>query len=68
MTEATTRPASTQLRMIQTGLLNLVGQYSARQWGPTFAAISMAVIPMLLIYLLLNNLIVKGLTAGVVKG
>jgi raffinose/stachyose/melibiose transport system permease protein len=56
------------LRTIQTGLLNFVGQYGQRQWGPTFASISMAVIPTLILYLVLNNLIIKGLTGGAVKG
>ena len=60
--------SNTQLRTIQTGLLSFVGEYGQRQWGPTFAAISLAVIPTLLIYLALNNLVVKGLTAGAVKG
>lgn len=60
--------SETNMRTIQTGLLSFVGQYGQRQWGPTFAAIAMSVIPVLVIYLLLNNLIIKGLTAGSVKG
>lgn len=56
------------LRTVQTGLLNFVGQYGARQWGPTFAAIFMSVAPTLILYLSLNGLVVKGLTAGAVKG
>lgn len=60
--------SETEMRTIQTGLLNFVGQYGQRQWGPTFAAIAMSVIPVLVIYLALNNLIIKGLTAGSVKG
>jgi raffinose/stachyose/melibiose transport system permease protein len=60
--------SNTDLRTVQTGLLSFVGQYGQREWGPTFASISMAVIPTLLIYLLLNNSVMKGLTAGAVKG
>ncbi|WP_322511885.1 carbohydrate ABC transporter permease, partial [Chloroflexus sp.] len=56
------------MRTIQTGLLNFVGQYGQREWGPTFAAIASSVIPILIIYLAFNNLIVRGLTAGSVKG
>lgn len=56
------------MRTIQTGLLNFVGQYGQREWGPTFAAIASSVIPILIIYLALNNLIIRGLTAGSVKG
>jgi raffinose/stachyose/melibiose transport system permease protein len=57
-----------ELRTVQTGLLNFVGRFGQREWGPTFASISMTVIPTLLIYLLLNNTVMKGLTAGAVKG
>lgn len=57
-----------ELRTVQLGLFNFVGQYGQREWGPTFASISMTVIPLLLIYLFLNNSIMKGLTAGAVKG
>jgi raffinose/stachyose/melibiose transport system permease protein len=56
------------LRTIQTGLLNFTGQYGQVEWGPTFAATSLAVFPTLIIYLLLNQQIIKGLTAGSVKG
>ncbi|GAF66955.1 ABC transporter permease protein [Bacillus sp. TS-2] len=56
------------LRTIQTGLLAFTGQYGSREWGPTFASISMAVIPILFIYIFLNQKIMKGLTSGAVKG
>ncbi|MBO3752454.1 carbohydrate ABC transporter permease [Streptosporangiaceae bacterium NEAU-GS5] len=56
------------LRTVQTGLLNFVGQYGQRQWGPTFASVCMAVFPTLIIYLVLNQKVMKGLTAGSVKG
>jgi raffinose/stachyose/melibiose transport system permease protein len=60
--------SSDELRTIQTGLLNFSGQYGQIQWGPTFAAISLTVFPTLIIYLLLNQQVIKGLTAGSVKG
>ncbi|WP_155370030.1 carbohydrate ABC transporter permease [Catellatospora vulcania] len=56
------------LRTVQTGLLNFVGQYGQRQWGPTFASICLTVVPTLLLYLALNQKVMKGLTAGSVKG
>lgn len=39
-----------------------------QQWGPTFAAITISVLPTLALYLILNKSIIKGLTAGAVKG
>jgi raffinose/stachyose/melibiose transport system permease protein len=55
-------------RTIQTGLLNFTGQYGQVDWGPTFAAISMTVLPTLLLYLVLNQRVMKGLTSGSLKG
>jgi raffinose/stachyose/melibiose transport system permease protein len=60
--------SSDNLRTIQTGLLNFVGQYGQVQWGPTFAAVCMAVFPTLAVYLMLNQRVMKGLTAGSLKG
>lgn len=60
--------ADNDLRTVQTGLLNFVGQYGQVQWGPTFASVCMAVFPTLLVYLVLNQKVMKGLTAGSLKG
>jgi raffinose/stachyose/melibiose transport system permease protein len=60
--------SSDNLRTIQTGLLNFTGEFGQVQWGPTFAAIALAVFPTLVIYLLLNQQVIKGLTAGSLKG
>ncbi|KHL10026.1 UNVERIFIED_CONTAM: ABC transporter permease [Mumia flava] len=56
------------LRTIQVGLLNFTGQFGQVQYGPTFAAISLNVLGTLAIYLVLNQRVMKGLTAGSVKG
>lgn len=60
--------SSDENRTIQTGLLNFTGEFGQVAWGPTFAAISLAVFPTLLLYLALNQQVIKGLTAGSVKG
>lgn len=60
--------SDTELRTIQTGLLNFVGRFGQREWGPTFASVSMTIMPILFLYLLLNRYVMKGLTAGSVKG
>jgi raffinose/stachyose/melibiose transport system permease protein len=60
--------SSDNLRTIQTGLLNFTGEYGQVQWGPTFAAICLAVFPTLIIYLVLNQQVIRGLTAGSLKG
>jgi raffinose/stachyose/melibiose transport system permease protein len=60
--------SSDENRTIQTGLLNFTGEFGQIAWGPTFAAISLAVFPTLMLYLILNQQVIKGLTAGSVKG
>ncbi|MFD6423512.1 carbohydrate ABC transporter permease [Streptomyces sp. NPDC060198] len=56
------------LRTIQVGLLNFTGDFGATQYGPLFAAICINVFGTLLIYLFLNQKVMKGLTSGAVKG
>lgn len=55
-------------RTVQSGLLAFTGQYGQQDWGPTFAAIALAVTPTVLVYLLLNQMVMKGMAAGAVKG
>jgi raffinose/stachyose/melibiose transport system permease protein len=59
---------SNALRTIQVGLLNFQGEYGQVQWGPLFAAISINVFGTLLLYLFLNERVMKGLASGAVKG
>ncbi|MWB98880.1 carbohydrate ABC transporter permease [Agromyces seonyuensis] len=56
------------LRTIQVGLLNFTGQFGQVQYGPTFAAVCVNVFGTLVIYLFLNQRVMKGMTAGAVKG
>ena len=65
---AYTFTTSAKLRTIQVGLLAFNGQYGSVQWGPLFAAICINVFGTLVIYLVLNKQIMKGLAAGSVKG
>lgn len=56
------------LRTIQVGLLNFTGQFGVVQYGPTFAAICINVIIILVLYIFLNQRVQRGLAAGSVKG
>ncbi|MFD5215100.1 carbohydrate ABC transporter permease [Microbacterium sp. NPDC058345] len=55
-------------RTIQAGLLAFIGQFGQTEWGPTFASICISIIPTLLIYVILNQRVMRGLTDGAVKG
>jgi raffinose/stachyose/melibiose transport system permease protein len=57
-----------ELQTIQVGLLNFTGPYGSVQYGPIFAAVCVSVLGTLLIYLFLNQRIMRGLAAGSVKG
>ncbi|WP_054706006.1 carbohydrate ABC transporter permease [Bacillus sp. JCM 19041] len=60
--------SDSELRTIQTGLMSFAGEYGQREWGPTFASIALAVVPILILYVFLNKLVMKGMTSGAVKG
>lgn len=54
-------------KTLTVGIQSMSGQYQT-QWGPIGAALVVATIPTLFIYLLLNKQVQKSLVAGVVKG
>ena len=60
--------SSGQWQTIQVGLLAFTGQYGSVEFGPTFAAICINVVGILVLYAFLNQRVMKGLTAGSVKG
>ena len=65
---ALTFTTNDELRTIQVGLLNFTGQFGVVQYGPTFAAICISVLPIFVLYVFLNQSVMKGLAAGSVKG
>lgn len=60
--------SSTELKTIQTGLLYFQNEFGSKNWGAIFASVSICVIPMLVMYLILNKRVIEGMTAGAVKG
>lgn len=50
------------------GLNAFVGEEGLVDWGPTFGAISVTVIPTLIVYMFLNKYMQSGLSEGAVKG
>jgi len=57
-----------ELQTVQAGLLSFSGDFGALDYGPLFAAICITTGGLLVIYLFLNQKIMKGLTAGSLKG
>ena len=61
----TTRP---DLATIQVGLLSLSDEYGSTQYGPLFAAVSINIVVLLIVFIALNKKIMAGMAAGSVKG
>ena len=60
--------SSTAQRMLQSGLIVFFDAQAGRDWGPTFAGISIAVVPTIIVYLFLSKYVITGMTEGSVKG
>ena len=60
--------SSTELKTVQTGLMYFSDEFGSKNWGAIFASVSMSIVPMLLLYTVLNKTIIEGMTAGAVKG
>lgn len=55
-------------KTIAVGLQDYIGAFGATDWGMTFAAISTSILPIIILYLILNKNIMAGISAGSVKG
>jgi len=60
--------SDTNLKTIQTGLLYFSNEFGATNWGAIFASVTMSVMPMLVLYMILNKTVIEGMTSGAVKG
>lgn len=56
------------LKTLPVGLNDFVGTYGARDWGATFAAIVISLLPTLILYFFLNKQVIEGMAAGAVRG
>jgi raffinose/stachyose/melibiose transport system permease protein len=54
-------------KTLMQGLTVFFGQYSS-DWGALFAGLSLAALPLIVLYLVLSEQFIKGMTAGAVKG
>jgi raffinose/stachyose/melibiose transport system permease protein len=56
------------LSTVQVGLLNFNGQYGEVAFGPLLAAISIVIFATFIVYALINQRVMRGVTAGSLKG
>lgn len=64
---AATMVSSDSKRLISVGLYNYLSQYGI-EWGELTAAVMVAIIPMVILFVLMEKRIVSGLSAGASKG
>lgn len=58
---------STELKTISIGLTDFIGPRGLKDWGATYAAIALSILPTLAIYFSLNKKMTAGMTLGAVK-
>lgn len=54
------------LKTLPVGLASFFGQYSTN-WGLLFTGLSIAIVPMLALYLFMSSYFIRGMTAGAIK-
>jgi len=64
---ATTFTSQTEMRTLSAGLLYMAGQYEV-QWGQLSAGVMISTIPVAVLFTFLPRHLIRGLTAGAMKG
>ena len=54
-------------RTVTLGVQQFIGQYTV-DWGAVLAALSVAILPVLVMYVIFSRQLIRGITAGAVKG
>ena len=55
------------MKTVPVGLNDFINNFGLRDWGLTFAAVSVTVLPTLIVFFILNKQVMAGMTAGAVK-
>ena len=56
-----------ETRTVTLGVQQFIGQYTV-DWGAVLAALSVAILPVLVMYVIFSRQLIRGITAGAVKG
>lgn len=66
-TFANTFISTSKMKTIPVGLNDFINNYGLRDWGVTFAAVAVTVLPTLIVFFILNKQVMAGMAAGAVK-
>lgn len=58
---------SEETRTVTLGVQQFIGQYTVK-WGSVLAALSVAILPVLVMYMIFSRQLIRGITSGAVKG
>ncbi|MDR1549368.1 MAG: carbohydrate ABC transporter permease [Hungatella sp.] len=67
-TFANTFISTRDMKTVPVGLNDFINSYGLRDWGLTFSAVAVTVLPTLILFFILNKQVMSGMTAGAVKG
>jgi multiple sugar transport system permease protein len=56
-----------EMRMIPVGLYFYISQFGV-EWGKLMAAVTVAILPIIVLFVILQRRFVQGLTSGAIKG
>lgn len=56
-----------ETRTVTLGVQQFIGQYTVK-WGSVLAALSVAIVPVLIMYMIFSRQLIRGITTGAVKG
>ena len=59
--------SSAKIQTIPVGLLYFRGEYGI-EWGPFAAAITIIIVPLIIVFIYFQKYFVQGITSGAVKG
>jgi len=59
--------SKTALKTVPLAVYEFTGDYGLKDWGGIFSMVSLTILPILVVYFILNKSIIQGMTAGAVK-
>lgn len=59
--------SDSKMKTVPLAVYEFTGDYGMKDWGGIFSMVSLTIIPILIVYFILNKSIISGMTAGAVK-